>query len=308
MSAQERSSRSVAPDGLDDALLRSFAAATEELIVIVDAEGRILMANPALQRFTGRSAQELLGRRFYEVYVVPENVARARDTVVQSLATGQAPAQEAAWLTGTGERRLVAMRNTVLVDEAGRPYAVGCLGRDVTEERAREARLSERARTDGLTGIANRGELFEVLHHNLADGPGCAVLFCDLDKFKQVNDDYGHAVGDRLLADVATRLVTAVGADHVVGRFGGDEFVIVCSGADEESLSQLVDRVTAAVSDPFPGPDGPLAVGVSIGVAVGWPGETADELIARADRAMYGVKTHRRRRAERDGRSSGDAS
>jgi diguanylate cyclase (GGDEF)-like protein/PAS domain S-box-containing protein len=290
----------VPPDGLDDALLRTLAAATDELIVIVDGEGRILLANPALQRFTGRSAQELLGRRFFEVYVVPEHVALARDAVTRALATGAAPAQEADWLTGSGERRSVAMCNTVLVDRDGRPFAVGCTARDVTDERAREARLSERARTDGLTGLANRGALFEALQRNLAEGPGCAVLFCDLDQFKRVNDDHGHAVGDRLLADVADRLLAAVGASHLVGRFGGDEFVVICSGADEESLTRLVERVNAAVSDPFPGPRGPLTVGVSVGVAVGWPGETADELIARADLAMYGVKTHRRRRAARD--------
>lgn len=286
-------------DGLDDGLLRALAAATDALVVVVDERCRILLANPALQRFTGRSARELVGQPFWAVYVVPEHVDLARDAVARAIATGQAHPQEGDWLTGTGERRRVTMRNTVLVDEAGRPFAVACVGLDVTDDRRREDQLSRRARTDGLTGIANRAALFEELHRNLAEGPGCAVLFCDLDQFKGVNDEFGHAAGDRLLADVAMRLVAAVGPDHLVGRFGGDEFLVICSGADETSLSELSDRITAAVAVPFAGPAGPLSVGVSVGVAVGWAGDTADELIARADQAMYGVKTHQRRRNTR---------
>ncbi|UOY00427.1 diguanylate cyclase domain-containing protein [Blastococcus sp. PRF04-17] len=297
MIAQGRGSQGwgCAPALHPDDLLLAFVAASDVLICIVDGDGRILLANPALQRFTGLSAELLEGQRFWEVYVVPEHVALAQDAVERAMATGVATPQEGDWLTGDGERRRVSMRNTVLHDEDGRPYAIGCVAVDVTSERLREAQLHARAQTDLLTGLANRGALFDALHAHLADGPGCALLFCDLDQFKTVNDEHGHAVGDALLAEVAGRLTSHTGPYDLVARFGGDEFVIMCSRRDEEELQELARRVTECVGAPYPGPEGPLRVGVSVGVAVGRPGETADELISRADRAMYGVKTHRHR-------------
>ena len=290
---------------LPDQLLRDFVYASDALLCIVDGDGRILLSNPALQRFTARSADELLGEAFWDVYVVPEHAALSRDAVARAMATGVAHPQEGDWLTGAGERRRVAMRNTVLRDDQGRPYAVGCVGLDVTDDRRREAQLHLRAQTDLLPGIANRGALFDALRARLARGPDCALLFCDLDQFKTVNDEHGHAVGDALLTEVAERLSLHTGPDDLVARFGGDEFVIMCPRRDEDELHALAEQVTDCVGAPYPGPQGALQVGVSVGVAVGRPGETADELISRADRAMYGVKTHRHRRGGRP-RRAGD--
>jgi diguanylate cyclase (GGDEF)-like protein/PAS domain S-box-containing protein len=280
-------------------LLGAFVEATEALVFIADGAGRMVLANPALQQFTGRSAEELVGQRIWDVFVVPEHVALARDAVARAMETGIAHPQEGDWLTGDGERRRVAMRNTVLADDEGRPYAIACVGLDVTHDRQREATLHLRAQTDLLTGIANRGAFFDALNRCLEEGPGCAVLFCDLDHFKRVNDRHGHSVGDRLLAEVASRLADLAGPDDLVARFGGDEFVILCPRPAEGEVSALAEQVVSRVSAPFPGPVGPLSVGVSVGVAVGLPGETADDIIGRADRAMYGVKTHQRRRAPR---------
>jgi cyclic di-GMP phosphodiesterase Gmr len=289
-----------ADDGMDDGLLRAAAAATEALLCVFDGSGRILLANPALQRFTGRPAAELLGRVFTDVYVVPEHVALALDAVARAIETGRAHPQEGDWLTGSGMRRRVSMRNTVLHDDDGRPFAVACFGVDVTADRQREARLSRRAETDPLTGVANRGVLFDLLRARQADGLTCGLLFCDLDGFKAVNDEHGHAVGDRVLTEAADRLAALAGRGHLVARFGGDEFVVVWPGATEADLAGLAQRVAARFAVPFAGPAGLLYLGVSIGTAVGRPGETADDLVARADRAMYGAKTHRRRLVVRD--------
>jgi diguanylate cyclase (GGDEF)-like protein/PAS domain S-box-containing protein len=289
---------------LPDQLLRDFVYASDALLCIVDGDGRILLTNPALQRFTDRSAEEMLGEPFWDVYVVPEHAAISRDAVARAMATGVAHPQEGDWVTGAGERRRVAMRNTVLRDDQGRPYAVGCVGLDVTDDRRREAQLHLRAQTDLLTGIANRGALFDALRARLVDGPDCALLFCDLDQFKIVNDRHGHAVGDALLAEVAARMAEEAGPGDLVARFGGDEFVILCSGRSAEELAALAGRVRAAVGTPFPGPTGPLSVGVSVGIAVGRTGDDADELIGRADRAMYGAKSHPHRQAARPRRST----
>jgi diguanylate cyclase (GGDEF)-like protein/PAS domain S-box-containing protein len=285
-------------------LTTAFVEATEALVCIVDGDGRILLANPALQRFTGRSAEQLLGGRFWEVYVAPEHRELARDAVARAMDSGTATPQEGDWLTAEGERRRVHMRNTVLRDAAGVPYAIGCVAVDVTDDRRREAQLHLRAQTDLLTGLANRGALFDALRARLAEGATCALLFCDLDGFKVVNDEHGHAVGDRLLAEVALRLAELAGPGELVSRLGGDEFVILCAGHPDGDLTELAERVAERVRAPFLGPEGELSIGVSVGIAVGRPGDTADELIGRADRAMYGAKTHPHRRAERPRRAA----
>jgi diguanylate cyclase (GGDEF)-like protein/PAS domain S-box-containing protein len=284
---------------LDDDLLRALVDATDTLVCITDGTGRILLVNRALEQFVGRSADDLLGQRFWNAFVAPEHVVSAQDAVEQAMASGIAHPQEGDWLTGDGERRRVAMRNTVLADDDGLPYAIACVGMDVTDDRRREELLHQRAQTDPLTRIANRGALFEALHRHLEEGQGCALLFCDLDQFKAINDEHGHAVGDRILADVAARFAGLAGPEDLVARFGGDEFVIVCPTLDEGALAELVRRVGAEVGRSFPGPDGLLFLGVSVGVAIGRPGESVDDLIGRADRAMYGAKSHHRRRVPR---------
>jgi diguanylate cyclase (GGDEF)-like protein/PAS domain S-box-containing protein len=287
---------------VESSLSEAFIAATGALLAVIAADGRILLANPAVQRFTGRSSEELLGRFFHEVWVLPEHVELAKDAVARAIATGTAHPQEADWITGDGGRRRVAMHNDVLRDCSGRPYAVATLGIDVTDQRQREARLHQRAETDRLTGIPHRGALFDALRRHLdpVDGAGCAVLFCDLDRFKLVNDDHGHRVGDHLLSEVAARLCALARPGEVVARFGGDEFVLLVPGDDAGRVSTLPGLVTAALATPFDTPCGALSIGVSVGAAVGRPGETPDDLIARADRAMYGSKTHRRRRTAGD--------
>lgn len=294
--------RELGPEGADaESLVAAFIDATEALVCIVDAEGRILFANPALQLFTGRAPEGLLGQRFWEVYVVPEHVELAQDAVARAMSTGRAHPQEGDWLTGDGARRRVAMRNTVLRDDAGRPYAIACVGIDVTADREREERLHQRAQTDLLTGIPNRAAFFDALQRHVGvEDASVGLLFCDLDRFKVINDELGHAVGDRLLAEVAHRIAGVVGPGELVARFGGDEFVVLCPDGEEPALTALAERVRAAVLAPVELPSGALSVGVSVGVALGRPGDSPDDLISRADRAMYGAKSHHRRRVPRD--------
>jgi diguanylate cyclase (GGDEF)-like protein/PAS domain S-box-containing protein len=282
-------------------LATAFLRSTRALAVIVGADNRIVLANPAMEAFTGIPAAELEGRFFHDVYVVPEHRLLAQDAVARSMATGLAYPQEGDWLAAGGVRRRIAMQIDVLRDGEGRPWALACFGVDVTAEREREARLHRRAQTDLLTGLSNRSALFEELERQLdpATGDGCGLVFCDLDLFKEVNDRYGHPVGDQLLVEVARRLAGLAGTSDLAARLGGDEFVLLCGGVDESRLTGLAEAVVDRFRTPFRGPAGDLTIGISVGVATGRPGEAPDELVARADRAMYGVKSRRTRHGPR---------
>ena len=288
----------VAEGSLEQAVLASMSA----LVCVIDAEGRIALFNPALERATGWSATEVLGRRFCEVLVVPSEADLAHDAITRSIATGHAPPQEGDWLDRWGGQRRVAMQNSVLRDGAGRPIAMVCVGADVTDRRLLEAQLRDRANTDVLTGLRNRAALFTALNDALADSanPGCGLLFCDLDGFKEVNDTHGHDVGDRLLREVAARLLDVTRDSDVVARLGGDEFVVLSPGATPSETTDLAERVSDVIARPFATRHGSVIVGVSVGVALSAPGEPAEHLLAAADRHMYGIKT--RRSADRRGR------
>jgi diguanylate cyclase (GGDEF)-like protein/PAS domain S-box-containing protein len=274
-------------------LSRALVEATDSLICVVDRDGAILLANAALARFTGLAATDLLGRCLWEVLVTPDEVHLARTALAAAFAGGHLIPGEVDWRAASGTRR-VALDNSVLTDDDGRPYATAFVGTDVTEDRAREELSHLRATTDPLTGLGNRRVVFDALQRQLAPaGGGCGVLFCDVDLFKTVNDRYGHAVGDQVLVEIAARLAALSGVGDVVARLGGDEFLLLTPGADGDALTALARRVAAAVREPVQTTAGPLQVGVSIGSAVGLPGADPDELMARADRDMYGRKTRR---------------
>jgi len=229
--------------------------------------------------------------------VVPEEVQLAREAVADSLAGGQLLPGEVDWLAAGGVRRRVALQHSVLTDAAGAAYATAFVGIDVTEQREREALSNLQAATDPLTGVGNRRVVFEALQAHLdpATGTGCGLLFFDVDHFKAVNDQHGHAAGDQLLIELAGRLRAVSGPGDVVARLGGDEFVLLTPGADPEGLDALARRVGRGMRVPVRTAAGQLAIGVSVGSAIGRAGEDPDELMARADRDMYGAKTRRRR-------------
>jgi diguanylate cyclase (GGDEF)-like protein len=150
----------------------------------------------------------------------------------------------------------------------------------------------EQATRDQLTGLLNRRGL--VLTAEQIPGH-LGVLFCDLDGFKGVNDTLGHAAGDELLEKVARRLESAMRADSVLGRMGGDEFVVVAPGASDEDLAGLGRRIEIEVGKPFLLEAGMARIGVSIGAAHAAPGERdLDSLLGQADQLMYEVKRTRK--------------
>lgn len=165
---------------------------------------------------------------------------------------------------------------------------------EILEARQEALRL---ARHDELTGLYNRRILIEKLKLVLAgDNIAAAVMIVDLDRFKPINDTYGHAVGDDALCEIAARLRTFSNRDITVARTGGDEFtLLITGGIDHESLTGLASRICASLSRPLTMLPHPLSAGVSIGIALApQDAQTADELLRCADTAMYHTKNTER--------------
>ena len=158
--------------------------------------------------------------------------------------------------------------------------------------------LRRAARHDGLTGLLNRSATEEQLAAALTDDPaGTLLVYLDLDGFKAVNDTHGHEAGDQVLRAVAGRLRSAVRPGDDVGRFGGDEFVLVCRGVDPGAESQLVDRLARSLVDPVAVAGGQWRPAASIGYARAEPGDDLAGVIRRADLAMFDIKRSRSTRA-----------
>jgi diguanylate cyclase (GGDEF)-like protein len=173
---------------------------------------------------------------------------------------------------------------------------------DITEARLNGDDAVRAARTDPLTGLANRLLVRELLEEAVlrqwGENSGCALLLVDLDRFKLVNDTLGHAIGDQLLVEVGRRLREAVGEDGQVGRIGGDEFAIIWGGeANREQLAAAAERIIIELSKSFTIGAAALHVGATIGIAVcPYDGVLEEQLMRAADLALY--------RAKEDGRGS----
>jgi diguanylate cyclase (GGDEF)-like protein len=199
-----------------------------------------------------------------------------------------------------GAVREVLASGTAIRDDDGTLLGAVVALADVTAQRELERALRAAALHDPLTGLPNRALLMDRLGQLLeptrrAPEP-LAVLFCDLDGFKPVNDTAGHAVGDEVLVQAAGRLQAAVRPGDTVARLGGDEFVVLCPGLDRTGAARAVaDRITASFDTPLTDARGrEHRVGVSVGVAVCDLGDTPETALAAADAAMYLVKSERR--------------
>jgi diguanylate cyclase (GGDEF)-like protein len=185
-------------------------------------------------------------------------------------------------LVGLANQAAVALSNARLLAQERATLA---------ELRRSEAQVKHQAAHDALTGLANRSLFGDLLRATLSRGVGLAVLFVDLDDFKAVNDSFGHAVGDDLLAAVSARLAACMRSGDTVARLGGDEFAVLIEGADERAAVQTAERLIAALQMPLALPGTTITVRASVGIAVTPPGTgDAGELLRNADVAMYAAK------------------
>jgi diguanylate cyclase (GGDEF)-like protein len=186
------------------------------------------------------------------------------------------------------------MKSAQTLADVAAAYLLNARARAGLQHTLEEARQS--ALHDPLTGLANRTLFVELLEsallRNRRSEKLTGVLFCDLDRFKEVNDSHGHRVGDELLVLVADRLKGVLRPGDTLARLAGDEFVILCEGLEgRQEGGMIANRVIAALGEPFPLSVGAVGLSASIGVAfAGRSGIAPDELLHQADIAMYGAK------------------
>lgn len=185
-------------------------------------------------------------------------------------------------------------RNPTHIDDQVLPL-LGALARQAAQVIIRlrlEAEVQRAASRDIVTGLANRRRLEErSAALSEADDHLVAAFFLDLDKFKQINDERGHAVGDRLLKQVGRRISSIIRDEDAVARYGGDEFVAICPVPDEETALAIAERVREAIAQPYDGDIADVPVRASIGVAIAQAPTSIEQLIRAADLAMYSAKT-----------------
>jgi len=289
---------------------RAIAAATDDVVFILRTDDRGQLragfVGDASRRVLGR-APETIERMELAELVHGEDRAHVAGVLQGVLrAEGEPVAVEFRAIHGDGQPRWVNARISNLLRD---PDVAGVLValRDVSEVRRvqqeLERRLAHQALHDPLTGLANRRLLLEESNERLAalreGGAPFCLLFCDLDRFKVVNDSLGHEFGDRLLADVGKRLMTTLRPTDLGSRFGGDEFVVLLPATTADAAYAIAVRVVDAFRAPFELMGQKLHVQVSVGVVAARPDhESAESILRDADVAMYRAKEAGRDRAE----------
>jgi diguanylate cyclase (GGDEF)-like protein/PAS domain S-box-containing protein len=268
---------------------------TAEGIAVTDAHGVILSVNPAFTEITGYAAEEAIGQN-------PRILKSNRHDQAFYLAIWQDIAANGRWKGDIWNRRkdgevyLERITITMICDSAGKPIRYVSVFNDIMDLWRKDEYLRHLAFHDALTGLPNRSLLMERLDRHMVMAQreqfGMALMFLDLDRFKYVNDTFGHDVGDEILREVAQRLLTLVRQSDTVARLGGDEFVIQLNNpAHKDEVAHIASRVASVVSEPMEFRGKAVQVETSIGIAM-FPadGQTPVELIKNADAAMYAAK------------------
>ncbi|MHB8508115.1 MAG: EAL domain-containing protein [Candidatus Dormibacteria bacterium] len=279
---------------------------TNDAFVGMDGDGLVTEWNRAAERIFGWSTVAAVARPMAEL-IIP-----ARYRAAFAITLKQVPSGGSASVPAGGPIEITAMRAdgsefpaeiSLAALRLRRGMAFRAFIRDITQRKEMEARLRERALVDDLTGLPNRALVGDRLDRALSrltrSDTSLAVLFVDLDRFKVINDSLGHAAGDELLRSVASRFRAAIRPADTVGRFGGDEFVVICEDVSEIEVSNLARRLLDALQSPILVENRQIHASVSIGIALTDSSERlAQDLVRDADAAMYRAKEHGGGRAE----------
>ncbi len=276
-----------------EARIRTMTDGLPGLIAYLDRNGIIRFCNAAYEKWFGITPDQMIGKSMDEalsdILMQPQ-----ASFITQALEDQRVETEFEAEAKG----RCRSLQATYLPhrDESGRVLGVYTLASDITPLKRMQGELQQMASYDTLTGLANRGQfnvrLAAALQHAADASEPLALMFIDVDRFKQVNDTYGHATGDAVLQEVAGRLKGCIGKNDMVARLSGDEFVILIENPKDAMSAQYVAReILSSMCAPVIFGDVEVTTGLSIGVAYNTPGATdAGLLLANADKALYQAK------------------
>jgi diguanylate cyclase (GGDEF)-like protein/PAS domain S-box-containing protein len=273
-------------------LYRSMVETAEEGICIHDLEGRLIFANPKMASLVGSTVGALLEGTIFDL-VHPSERTLARQKL-RRRQMGVAEQYEFSLLRADGSTCDVLISASPLHDAEGVITGVLSMMTDIRDRKRAEAANARLALEDSLTGVASRTLVVDrvaqlVAHQDRQPGVA-AVVYLDLDNFKLVNDSHGHTVGDQVLRIVATRIRAAVRPEDTLGRYGGDEFVVILDGIDgANDAVRVAERIVAALDHPIELEGLLVSCTASLGIAM-TPGESPDSLMRDADIAMYRAK------------------
>ena len=268
---------------------------------LVSADGDIMLANASLGAMLGRRPDALVMLSLRDI-THPDDIALDDGKMAELLAGAiETYTVEKRYLTAEGTSLWGQMTAAAVPDLHGDIRGIIVQLQDVTQRRDAELELANRALHDPLTGLANRFLVQQWLASALLEhlGRDVGVLYCDLDRFKVVNDSLGHTAGDDVLVEAAARLCAAVRPEDLVGRVGGDEFVVVCERlGSADDLMRLAARLCDVLDEPIVIGEHSHTVTISIGAAMGRSPDSADDLLMRADMALLRAKRLGRARVE----------
>jgi diguanylate cyclase (GGDEF)-like protein/PAS domain S-box-containing protein len=287
-------------------MLRAVMANAPDIIFVKDAQCRFLLANPATARLMGAArGADLVGKTDFDFYPM-ELASEFFEAEQKILKLGQPQvSKEERNPEPNGETQCHLTTKVPMFDDAGRIIGLIGIGRNVTALKAAEAQLERvrdelafKASHDSLTSLSNREAILEMLDAELArsirERSGIAVLLADLDHFKSINDRFGHPTGDEVLRQVAFRLVNGVRVYDRVGRYGGEEFLIVLPGCSSsfEAVARAEELRMSMAASPIPTGHGPISITMSMGVLAtsDWRHISAVDVLREVDAALYAAK------------------
>ncbi len=262
-------------------------------VVMLSRDNSVTWVSPALQRMLGWAPEEWMGRSLSE-FGCPDDYPIVLDAM-ERMTSGEQAIMRIRLCDKERVPHWVELHAQTYVGADGMPNGVLSSFRTVDDEVAGAAALERLARFDALTGLLNRGQGIDVIEaagaRRRQPSEQFAVLFCDVDRFKNINDTHGHAAGDEVLRVLAGRIRDTVRREDQVARFGGDEFVVLLEGVhDLDEAVEIAEKIRAIATDPVWHDGRSISSSVSIGATVAEPGEDGKRLLRRADLAMYEAK------------------
>ncbi|MBW8186382.1 EAL domain-containing protein [Shewanella nanhaiensis] len=277
----------------DVKLLAQAFENTSEGVLILDAKERIKVSNKAAQMILGLDVEAFNSKTFSSLMVAKEG---RLDEVAKLLGSGDSWTGEREFICANGNNCPVWLNVSTMLGGKGDIVHYVAVFSDITERKRSEAELRRLANYDVLTGLPNRSlfstRLAQSIHRAEHSGEKLALIFLDLDRFKHVNDSFGHSMGDALLVEAASRLQSCIPDGHTLCRFGGDEFVILLREvSDVDMINHICTELLKQIKTPFELYGREFFISTSIGVSL-WPDDAtqAENLIKNADQAMYHAK------------------